>query len=308
MVKYQKRRIKQHHEDRSMLDYRTETFLVVCEYMNYTKAAEALNLTQPAISGQIKYLENYYGVKLFVYENKKLSLTKQGEKLKRALQTVMHDELRLKRELAKQTPAKVYRIGATLSLGDAYLPKVLPNYLEQHKELEIDVTVANTESLLKKLDQGMLDLVLTEGYFVKDEYENRLIREEELGVFCGSDYELGSVNGVEDLFGHRLICREKGSGTRAVFEHFLLEKGYGIEDFSNKCEFTSLNLIKEMLVNNQGISVLYKCVVEDLLGKGLLTQILVPGLELRHDFNAVWQKNSMYGYENEEFLARTLEK
>ncbi len=65
-----------------MLDFRTETFLTVCEYMNYTKAAEVLNMTQPAISGHIRFLENHYGTKLFSYENKKLSLTKQAMSLR----------------------------------------------------------------------------------------------------------------------------------------------------------------------------------------------------------------------------------
>lgn len=285
-----------------MLDFRTETFLTVCEYMNYTKAAEALSLTQPAISGHIKYLEEYYSVKLFSYENKKLTLTKQGEILKRALQTLKHDEIKLKTELSTIKQIRNYRIGATLSIGDAYLPKFLAKFLDTYKEVELSVTVANTETLLKKLDHGQLDIVLTEGYFSKDEYENRLIREEKLSAFCGKDYDIGCINSINQLFDHRLISREKGSGTRAVFEHYLLDNGYKIEDFSIICEFTSLNLITDMLMANQGISVLYSCVIEDKVKSGLIKEIPIPGMDLKHDFNAVWQKNSMYGYANEEFL------
>ena len=92
-----------------MLDFRTETFLTVCEYMNYTKAAEILNMTQPAISNHIHYLENYYGTKLFTYNNKKLSLTAQGKHLQKALQTLVHDELKLKNDLSKINPVKKYQ-------------------------------------------------------------------------------------------------------------------------------------------------------------------------------------------------------
>lgn len=290
-----------------MLDFRTETFLTVCEYMNYTKAAEVLSLTQPAISGHIKYLENYYGVRLFVYENKKLMLTSQGEVLKRALQTVVHDEIKLKNELAAIKKKKLYRIGATLSIGDSYLPRFLAKYLGQHTDTELSVTVANTSTLLKSLDQGMLDIVLTEGYFSKDEYENRLINEEELSLFCGIDYDTKGLNGLDKLFSHRLITREKGSGTRAVFEHYLLDNGYNIDDFENKCEFTSLKLIEEMLVDNQGVSVLYKCVMKDLLEAGKIREVVIPGMKLRHDFNAVWQKSSRYGSENERFLEELIQ-
>lgn len=285
-----------------MLDFRTETFLTVCEYMNYTKAAEALSLTQPAISGHIKYLESYYNVKLFTYENKKLALTRQGEMLKRSLQTLVHDEIRLKGDLAKIKQIRRYRIGATFSIADAYLPKFISWYLAKHTDVEMSVTVANTQSLLKKLDQGKLDIVLTEGYFSKDEYENRVINEESLVVLCGSNYSIEKTDDITQLFKHRLISREEGSGTRAVFEHYLLDNGYSIDDFSSRCEFNSIGLITEMLMNNLGISVLYKCVAQDMIDDGRLCEIKVPGLKLKHDFNAVWQKNSMYGHENETFL------
>lgn len=286
-----------------MLDYRTETFLTVCEYMNYTKAAEALNITQPAISGHIRFLENYYGARLFTYENKKLSLTVQGEYLKNSLQTLVHDELKLRGELSRIKPAKIYRIGATLSIGDSYLPKFLSEYLAAHKNIELSVTVANTATLLGKLDQGLLDIVLTEGYFSKDKYEHSLISKEPVAIFCGIDYDTSKIKRLEDLFEHRFISREKGSGTRAVFEHYLEERGYSIDNFRNKCDFTNLTLIEKMLVANRGISVLYRCVGKELLREKKIKEITLPGFSVTHDFNALWQKNSIYGHENEAFLA-----
>lgn len=285
-----------------MLDFRTETFLTVCEYMNYTKAAEVLNMTQPAISGHIRFLESYYGTKLFSYCNKKLSLTTQGEHLKRSLQTLVHDEIKLKCELSQIKPVKIYRIGATLSIGDSYLPKFLSDYLDTHKDTELSVTVANTATLLKKLEHGLLDIVLSEGYFSKDSYDYKLISEEPLSIFCGINYNTDTIHNLEDLFSHRLISREQGSGTRAVFEHYLTEQGYCINNFKNKCDFTSLELITQMLTSNQGISILYKCVGINLLNQGKLKEIIIPNFSLTHNFNALWQKNSMYSYENEAFV------
>lgn len=285
-----------------MLDFRTETFLTVCEYMNYTKAAEVLGLTQPAISGHIKFLENYYNIKLFTYANKKLTLTKQGEVLKQALQTQIHDEIRLKRNLTQIKEKRVYRIGATLSIADSYLPRFLPYYIENNKDVELSVTVANTATLIKMLDKGGLDIVLSEGYFSKDKYESRLITKEELAIFCGKNYDISDIHSIEDLFHHRFISREPGSGTRAVFEHYLLDRGYSIEDFESRCEFTSLELITEMLMANQGISVIYRCVGTKLLSQGELKEIKISEFALSHDFNAIWQKNSMYGNDNEVFL------
>ena len=79
-----------------MLDFRINTFLCVCQTMNYTKAAAQLNITQPAVSSHIHYLEDYYGTSLFLYRNKKLYLTRQGEILKERLQTMQNDEVQLK--------------------------------------------------------------------------------------------------------------------------------------------------------------------------------------------------------------------
>ena len=76
-----------------MLDIRIQTFLAVCHCMNYTKAAEVLNLTQPAVSKHIRYLEDFYNVKLFHYENRKLSLTEQGIFLRNAMEAMYHDSV-----------------------------------------------------------------------------------------------------------------------------------------------------------------------------------------------------------------------
>ena len=81
-----------------MLDFRMETFLAVCRYMNFTRAAEKLNITQPAVSQHIRFLEKHYNTKLFRYEGKKLELTEAGEILKNASLTMMHDETAMQDE------------------------------------------------------------------------------------------------------------------------------------------------------------------------------------------------------------------
>ena len=80
-----------------MLDFRIDTFLEVCRFMNYTRAAQELNLTPPAVSQHIRWLEEQYQAKLFCYENKQLSLTKSGELLRSAAITMKQDETYLRR-------------------------------------------------------------------------------------------------------------------------------------------------------------------------------------------------------------------
>ena len=82
-----------------MLDFRMETFLALCRTMNYTRAAEELRITQPAVTQHIQYLQRHYGVKLFSYHDKRLALTEAGEALHSAALTMEHDERELRQRL-----------------------------------------------------------------------------------------------------------------------------------------------------------------------------------------------------------------
>ena len=88
-----------------MLDFRMQTFLTVCEEMNYTKAAERLHITQPAVSQHIHYLEQHYGCALFTFTGKKLNLTNAGKLLLNAIQTQQHYEKRLMKKIKKHQKA-----------------------------------------------------------------------------------------------------------------------------------------------------------------------------------------------------------
>lgn len=82
-----------------MLDFRVETFLAVCRHMNFTKAARELNITQPAVSHHMHYLEQAYGTALFQHNGKRLQLTEAGEILRRTLLTMKHDEQHLQKRM-----------------------------------------------------------------------------------------------------------------------------------------------------------------------------------------------------------------
>ena len=107
-----------------MLDFRMQTFLTVCEEMNYTKAAERLHITQPAVSQHIHYLEQHYGCALFTFTGKKLNLTNAGKLLLNAMQTQQHDETRLMIKMKQPTEAPL-AIGATLSVAEGLLQEAL---------------------------------------------------------------------------------------------------------------------------------------------------------------------------------------
>lgn len=101
-----------------MLDFRVETFLAVCRHMNFTKAARELNITQPAVSHHMHYLEQAYGTALFQHNGKRLQLTEAGEILRRTLMTMKHDEQHLQKRMQQVVSGtRDYSFGDALGRG-----------------------------------------------------------------------------------------------------------------------------------------------------------------------------------------------
>ncbi len=278
-----------------MLDFRIETFLCVCKYMNYTKAAAELNITQPGVSQHIKYLENYYGDKLFCYSNKSLELTQAGVQLRDSMISIKRDNILLKRMIGERAESiRSIRFGATLTIGEFMLPENLSNFIRKNKNVHIDFKIADTRELLDLLDDGSIDFAIIEGYFQKNQYDFMTVSREPYILVCGKDYPIGDHTGLDELFKHNLIAREDGSGTKEILERYLLDKGYSIDDFKSSLTVSSIHVIKHLLRNNCGISFLYETAVKKELQDGTLQKIEIPDFPLYHEFNYIWRRNSVF--------------
>lgn len=282
-----------------MLDFRHETFLVLCKIKNYTKTAEALYITQPAVTQHIKYLEKHYGTKLFQYEGKTLVLTKQGKLLQDAAMTIRADSERLLPMMAKQNRQQIpLNFGATLSIGEYVMPKILPALLQEYPDLNIKMAVDNTQVLLSALRDGKIDFALLEGMFNTSDYYAKIFSKEEFIAICAKDSPLANqkVN-FDKILDHRLILREKGSGTREVFEQSLLVHNLTIESFERICEIGNMAAIKELVAKGLGISFVYKTAVLKELMSGELYQIHIEDFSILREFNFVFLKNSIHKIE-----------
>lgn len=278
-----------------MLDFRIETFLCVCKHMNYTKAAVELNITQPGVSQHIKYLEDYYGDKLFHYSKKSLELTQAGIELRDAMISTKHDNILLKRTIQERaTEMKTVRFGATLTIGEFMLPVKLIHYIKKNSKIQVDFVIANTKELLSLLEAGRIDFAIVEGYFQKSEYEFITVSKEPYSLVCGMDYRMDQVTSFQELFVHNLIVREDGSGTKEILERFLSDNGYSLSDFISTSTISSIHVIKQLLENNCGISFLYEIAVQKEIQEGLLRKIEIPNFPLYHEFNYIWRKNSVF--------------
>lgn len=279
-----------------MLDFRIDTFLCVCKHLNFTKAAQELCITQPAVSQHIKFLENYYGQRLFAYDNRQLTLTEAGIALKEAMLNIRHDTLHLKNYVLEGGQGRRnLNFGATLSIGEFLLPDRLSDFILNSPATQIHFKLANTSHLLADLDEGVIDFAFVEGNFAKDTYDYITLKKDPFIAVCGSDDPLPAVSDLTELFGHTLLVREEGSGTREILENFLLQSGYRLESFLTVHELNSPQMILSLIKRGCGISFLYRTVVEQELALGTVREISIPDFHLSHELNFIWRKNSIYG-------------
>lgn len=288
-----------------MLDFRMETFLAVCKYMNFTHAAEALNLTQPAVSQHIKYLEEKYDTPLFIREKKKLLLTPAGEVLRAALETMRNDENTMKKRMKESLLSKkTLTFGVTMTIGEYAIIPALGNLIKAHPDTDFHVHYGNTQTLLADLHEGNLDFAIVEGYFKGDNYHTRVYRTEPYIAVASSQHVFQKpVHALRDLTHECLITREAGSGTRAILSRTLALKNMSILDFQQLVEVENIHTIVSLLCQDCGISFLYKAAVTQELAKGTLQQIPLDDFMMMHDFTFLWNQNSVFSAEYEAVFA-----
>lgn len=279
-----------------MLDFRHETFLALCRIRSYTKTAEALHLTQPAVTQHIKALEAHYGNRLFSYADKTLTLTEQGELLYKFASAVASDSDTLTELLRKKVLSDPpLRFGATLSIGQYIMPDILKQILLNKPNTSVSMLVENTHHLLDKLEQGEIQFALIEGLFDKAAYHSELFATEPFIAVCSKNSLLANDPiSFQELTRNNLIVREKGSGTREIFEHLLQRHNLSITSFSKVTEIGNMEAIKQLVMGDLGITFLYQAAANKELMQGEMKQLKITDLDARNELNFVFLKNSRH--------------
>lgn len=279
-----------------MLDFRIETFLTVCETMNFTKAAEQLHITQPAVSHHIKALETEYAASLFSYRGKRLQLTEAGNALRKTALTMRHDIGLVKKQISSLNSGdNALRFGATLTIGEFTMPPILAAYLKRHPEAQISMQVADTKQLLQQMDAGTIDFAIIEGSFPQAVYDSLLFRKERFIPVCGREYSFHQpVRHISDLLQERLLIREQGSGSRHILETYLESRNLMLADFHFQAEVGNIAALKALTAAGCGVTFLYEVAVRQELQSGMLREIPLKDFAIEHDFSFLWRKNSLF--------------
>lgn len=291
------------------MDSRLYTFITVAKTKNYTKAAKILNLTQPAVYKQIQYLENYYSISLFKQEGRILRLTDEGKIFLQYASEMINIHENLKDKLKqKDLNKKRYKIGATMTIGDYVLPRIIYDYMEVNKNISIALTVNNTNIILKKLLDRELSMALIEGPFDKTKFKYKKFRDDDLVLVGPTKGELCKIESItiDELLKENLILREKGSGTREIIEGVLTSKGYSQDVLNHHLEISSINGIKTLVEEGAGLSILSKVSVEKEISSGTMKIIPIKNVFIHREFNFVYLYDTEINFIY-DFINRVLE-
>ncbi len=292
----------------NMFDSKLLTFISVARLRNYTRTAEILNMTQPAVTQHIKQLEEYYCVQLIKKKGRQIILTEEGEMLLKYAKELEANSLKFQRALInKSAVVKRYDIGATLTIGEFVLPGLLGEHKRLYENIDIILHVYNLEEIIKRLSFGQFDVGIVEGPFDKTRFKYKKLKDDELVLAVSPLSELarnGEVELADIITGGKLIMREKGSGTRIIFENRLLELGISLEEVKVYMEVGSIGAIKSLVGADLGYTVISREAVRQETEAGTLKIIPIKGVKIIREFNIIYQDDVQNDFIREfiEFL------
>ena len=257
---------------------------------NSTKAAERLHMTQPAISLAIKELEQYYGVRLFDRIGRRLKITDSGMLF---LQYAIHitDLFEdMETGLRDWDSKGILRVGASITIGSQFLPGYVKAYAEICPGIDVRVVVEQSDSLEHKILTNALDFALIEGIPVDSRIVAETYMHDQLCVLCSPDkgWKQGQTITQEEFKKQRFLLREKGSGTRDVFDQVTARAGLHIVP---AWEAMSTSTLINAAVTGLGIAVLPERMIQPALKSGRIITVNVEKLDFRRSFYIIRHKD-----------------
>ena len=293
-----------------MADRRLQVFHAVAKHLSFTKAADALFMTQPAVTFQIKQLEEYFNTRLFDRAHGRITLTPAGimalDYAERILALSAELEARLK-DMSGQVAGSLL-IGGSMTIGEYILPQLIGEFRAQFPAVVPTLFVGNSEAVQDRVAERTLDLGFIEGDTHLSSLLSEVCSEDELQVVCAPGHAFAKMSSVtpDALIQHPYISREPGSGTRAVIDRYLHKAGVPTDTLNIVVELGSPEAIKGLVATGLGYAIMSRAIVAKELQLGTLVSMPLKPPIIRN-FSVVYPKERFHSKLVSSFLqfART---
>ena len=248
-----------------MADRRLQVFHAVAKHLSFTKAAEALFMTQPAVTFQIKQLEEHCNTRLFDRGHGRISLTPAGEVVHEYAERILSLSAELDTRLKEMTGevAGVLLIGASTTIAEYLLPRVLGEFSSRYPKVLPRLFVANSEIIEHRVAEHTLDIGFIESPSHQASVASDECCEDELQVVCAPGHPLAGLKsvGARQLAQHPFVSREPGSGTREVTDHYFEKQGVPPDSLNVVMELGSPEALKGLVATGMGFAIMSRATV-----------------------------------------------
>lgn len=284
-----------------------EVFRTIAQAKSFTKAAKILNFTQPAISSQVKSLEENFNVTLFERGNTGVKLTEAGKIFYEYGEKILSIYAEMGTEIAKVSghSKEFINVGASYTAGNYFLPSSIISFKELNPDVHIRLDIGHGQDIIENIRDRTIDIGVVEGNLANDpDLEKIKIESNELVLIVPPRNEWldKQTLTINDLIKEPFIAREEESSIRHFVDTYLKTIGLSFADFNIVTEITNWEAIKIAVMRNKGISLVPYPVVKKEIDEGNLLQLDVVDLQLAWDMEVIIRANENFTGLKKDFL------
>ncbi len=285
------------------MDQTLLVFVTVADKENFTRAAEELHMTQPAVSQYIQTLERIVGTKLLDRTNKYVRLNKAGEIVYHHAREILGLYTRMQYLIndLTQTANGSLSIGASYTYGEYVLPHIIAQLQRLYPLVKPTITIGNTKEIEQLVVSHQLDIGIVEGVLTHKQLYIEPFAEDYLSIIVAANHDYANRDPMQlsELNEQTWIVREPGSGTREATDKMFATFGLNPE---NIMEFGSTQIIKESVEAGLGITLLSHCTVVKEVSLGTLKMLQFSEFPVIRNFSLITRVSPFYTKAMEVFL------
>lgn len=279
-----------------MSDRRLKVFHTVARLLSFTKAAEEMHMTQPAVTFQVRQLEEYFNTRLFDRTHNKVSLTPAGERVSEFAERIFDLYAEMENTVRDLTGeiSGALTIGASTTIAEYMLPALLGEFKNRYPDINLRLKVSNSEGIVSMVEHNVIDLGVVESPVSNKNLIVEVCHDDQLVVIAAPDHELVKRGGkvrASDILRYPFVSREEGSGTRDVITQYLMDEKVNPGDLEFSLELGSPESIKGAVEAGMGITIISRSIIGKELKLNTLAELqLDPPLSRPFSFVRQRQK------------------